>query len=95
MSGPEQAATVTPGQAVHDAWWHAANLDTHPEYLPWEQMPAPQREHWEAAAAPLRRERDDARAVVRDMLLAVTEYAGSEQDSDLIAKWRERAGLEG
>jgi hypothetical protein len=39
-------------------------------------------------------ERDAARAVVRDMLLAVTEYAGNEQDNDLIAQWTKRAGLD-
>jgi hypothetical protein len=40
----------TAGQATHDAWWKAAGLDTHPEYLPWDQVPPGQRAYWEAAA---------------------------------------------
>ena len=46
MSGPEQAATVTPGQAAYDGW----NGSFPGGYLPWSELDAELRDAWEAAA---------------------------------------------
>jgi hypothetical protein len=96
---------ISPAQAACEAFWAAvgAGPDGQPPDAAWQWAQTMNtQDAWDAAALAvlaqafpgLKHQRDEARAVVREMCSVLAEYGEGGQDNDQVVQWRQRAGLE-